>query len=272
MDLNDREKEELKALIDRGEPLPNRYRLSLFEDPPSTELIWPGKTTEVETAVLPFQSVERIDEPRSEASPELSLFEAGPSGRQIGGWTNKLIWGDNRLILSSLANGPLRQEIEEAGGLKLVYIDPPFDVGADFSFDVEIGGEEVVKSPSIVEEVAYRDTWGSGKDSFLGMLSERLRLINQLMAPNAALFVHSDWRVGHLIRSVVDEIFGPENFRNEIIWWYYNKFQGNVKHLPRNHDNILYYVNSHTDFTFEALFEERDETVQQIKRVCDSDR
>ena len=85
------------------------------------------------------------------------------SGRQTGGWTNKLIWGDNKLVLSSLKNGPLRREIEAAGGLKLVYIDPPFDVGADFSFEIEVGEESLTKEPRVIEEIAYRDTWGRGK-------------------------------------------------------------------------------------------------------------
>ena len=89
------------------------------------------------------------------------------SGRQSGGWSNKLICGDNKLVLAALKNGPLRKEIEDAGGLKLVYIDPPFDVGADFSFRVEVGqAGTFTKEPSIIEEVAYRDTWGKGQDSY----------------------------------------------------------------------------------------------------------
>lgn len=153
----DREKQIIKDLIDRGEPLPPKYKLSLFADAPTTELIWPGKTTEVERVVLPFQSVEQIDEPRDETQGEVSLFEAGPSGRQTGGWANKLIWGDNRLVLSSLANGPLRKEIEDVGGLKLVYIDPPFDVGADFSVELEIGDDDVTKGDSA-------EWWGAAPD------------------------------------------------------------------------------------------------------------
>ena len=129
-------------MIERGEPLPPKYRLSLFADAPEVELIWQGKSSEVTTVVLPFQSIEQIDEPRAETgAQQLGLFavDAG-SGRQSGGWTNKLIWGDNKLVLSALKNGPLRREIEAAGGLKLIYIDPPFDVGADFSVNIEIGG------------------------------------------------------------------------------------------------------------------------------------
>ena len=80
-------------------------------------------------------------------------------GRQLTGWTNKLIWGDNKLVLSSLKNGPLREEIERQGGIKLIYIDPPFDVGADFSMDIEIGDDTFTKEPTILEELAYRGAW-----------------------------------------------------------------------------------------------------------------
>jgi hypothetical protein len=144
--LSDKEKQELKALIDRGEPLPARYRHTLFAEPHEAELIWPGKTHEVANVVLPFQSIEQIDEPRSgTAAAQSDLFQMDSStGRQSGGWTNKLIWGDNKLVLSSLKNGPLRREIERAGGLKLIYIDPPFDVGSDFSFQIEVGSEKVL--------------------------------------------------------------------------------------------------------------------------------
>ena len=113
--------------------------------------------------MLPFQTLEHVDEPRAgdAKTQELDLFDC--RGRQLKGWTNKLIWGDNKLILSSLKSGALRQQIEDAGGLKLIYIDPPFDVGADFSMDIEIGGETFHKEPNILEQIAYRDTWGRGR-------------------------------------------------------------------------------------------------------------
>jgi adenine-specific DNA-methyltransferase len=109
------------------------------------------------------------------------MFETDFRGRQLKGWTNKLIWGDNKLILSSLANGPLRDEIEKEGGLKLIYIDPPFAVGADFGFDIQIGGETAEKKQSIIEEIAYRDTWGKGISSYLSMMYERLKLMHNLL-------------------------------------------------------------------------------------------
>ena len=120
---------------------------------------------------MPFQSIEQIDEPRAESGAQVGdLFQMGAGGRQGGGWSNKLIWGDNKLVLASLKGGPLRREIEAAGGLKLVYIDPPFDVGADFSIDVAVGEDVVTKAPSVIEEIAYRDTWGRGKDSYFAMM------------------------------------------------------------------------------------------------------
>ena len=143
-DLSDAEKRDLIALIQQGKPLPEKYRFVLFEDKREVELVWNGKTRDVCTTILPFQTLEHIDEPRTETKNQEDLFD--PRGRQLRGCTNKLIWGDNKLILSSLKSGALRAQIEEAGGLKLIYIDPPFDVGADFSMDIEIGGETDRKS------------------------------------------------------------------------------------------------------------------------------
>ena len=160
--------------------------------------------------MLPFQTIENVDEPRAEDNQQLDLFDT--RGRQRKGWTNKLIWGDNKLILSSLKNGPLREEIEAQGGLKLIYIDPPFDVGADFSMDIEIGGETLTKNPNILEEIAYRDTWGKGQDSFISMIYERLSLMRDLLAEDGSIYIHCDWRVNGYIRLVLNEVFGTNFF------------------------------------------------------------
>jgi hypothetical protein len=197
-ELTDADKRDLIKLIEQGKPLPEKYRFILFDDKREVELVWNGKSREVCTAILPFQTLEHIDEPRKESSGTgVSPVCSGThgqdaratiqpdlldlSGRQIRGWTNKLIWGDNKLILSSLKSGALRRQIEDAGGLKLIYIDPPFDVGADFSMDIEIGGETFHKEPNLLEQIAYRDTWGRGADSFIAMIYERLILMRDLM-------------------------------------------------------------------------------------------
>ena len=218
IDLTDAEKRDLITLIQAGKALPEKYRFLLFEDKREVELVWNGKTRDVCTTVLPFQTLEHVDEPRveSKTSPQSELFD--PRGRQVRGWTNKLIWGDNKLILSSLKSGPLREQIEEAGGLKLIYIDPPFDVGADFSMDIEIGGETFHKEPNILEQIAYRDTWGRGADSFISMLYERLILMRDLLAPDGSIYVHIEPDVGNFIRVAMDEVFGRDCLRTEIAW------------------------------------------------------
>ncbi|KJJ85542.1 adenine-specific DNA-methyltransferase [Candidatus Omnitrophus magneticus] len=247
MRLTDNEIRDITKYLESGKPLPDFYRFLLFEEKREVELVWNGKTGEVCNVALPFQVIEQVDEPRKEKTQDQwqgTLFDM--SGRQIKGWTNKLIWGDNKLILSSLKNGPMRDEIEKEGGIKLIYIDPPFDVGADFSMNIEIGDEQFTKAPSVLEELAYRDTWGKGADSFIAMIYERLALMRDLLAQDGSIYVHCDWRVCGYIRLVLDEVFGVNNFKNEIIWK-----RGTVKgakakgnQLARNHDSLMYYGKS----------------------------
>lgn len=264
MKLTDNEKREILKLIEADKPLPDKYRFLLFDDKREVELIWNGKTNEVTNIVLPFQVIEQVDEPRSgegekkssdvkeetgqkstaskvkEGDVEFQGFLFDGRGRQKTGWTNKLIWGDNKLILSSLKNGPMREEIEKAGGIKLIYIDPPFDVGADFSMDIEIGDETFTKRPNVLEELAYRDTWGKGADSFIAMIYERLVLMRDLLADDGSIYVHCDWRVNSFIRMVLDEIFGNESFLNEKIWLY-RGYEHTKTHWNRKHDSIYCY-------------------------------
>jgi len=274
MSLTDHEKEQLKAMIDRGEKLPAKYKSQLFENVPEVELVWAGKTSEVTNVVLPFQSIEQIDEPRKDANmvvgkDSFSLFSCDTnSGRQQSGWSNKLIWGDNKLVLSSLKNGPMREEIEKVGGLKLVYIDPPFDVGADFSFEVDLGDEKLTKEPSVIEELAYRDTWGRGADSFISMIYERLLLIKNLMSQNASIFVHCDWRVNSFLRNIMDEIFG--NFQSEII---FKRRHGHsdAKTLGNIHDTILLFSNSN-EMTWNPQYQDySQEYIDTYYRYSDND-
>jgi len=246
MQLSDSEKRDILKFIETGKPLPDKYRFLLFNDKREVELVWNGKTNEVTNVVLPFQVIEQIDEPRSEDKIALQGSFFDNSGRQILGWTNKLIWGDNKLILSSLKNGPMRKEIEAQGGLKLIYIDPPFDVGADFSMDIEIGDETFTKKPSVIEEIAYRDTWGKGADSFIAMIYERLSIMHDLLADNGSIYVHCDWRLSGHIKLILDEIFGKECFGAEIIW----KYSWGL-HVDdawnRKHDTIYYYTKNNFD-------------------------
>ena len=264
--LTDQERQEIIRFIEADKPLPDKYRFLLFEDKREVELVWNGKTSEVCNIVLPFQVIEQVDEARAEKPEEAplqaDLFATDSRGRQLKGWTNKLIWGDNKLILSSLKNGPLREEIEAQDGIKLIYIDPPFDVGADFSMDIEIGDETFTKKPNILEEIAYRDTWGKGADSFIAMLYERLVLMRDLLAEDGSIYVHCDWRVNSFVRLVLDEIFGTELIKNEIIWKYSGGRLGK-RFFGRKHDTIYWFSKSE-NWVFDPD-EVRDEYAEATK-------
>jgi hypothetical protein len=220
------------------------------------ELVWPGKYNEdgtlkeVPRVNLPFQVIETVNESRAtrEAAkkPEsLSLFDVyeGKEGDTFEeGWRNKLIWGDNLLVMGSLLE-------KFAGKIDLIYIDPPFATGADFTYTAPIGesGEEAFKEQSVIEEKAYRDTWGKGLDSYLQMMYERLMLMRDLLKENGSIYVHCDWRVNSHLRLLLDEILGSSCFRNEISW---KKSQGargvsaGLKNYVRLQDSILFYVGS----------------------------
>lgn len=185
-----------------------------------TELVWEGKydeygnRREVDVAglAMPLQKIETIDQPRAEAEEagQLSMFEKKSPRRDD--FRNRLIWGDNKLVMASLLK-------EFKGKIDLIYIDPPFDVGADFTMDVPLGEEDTThKDQSTLELVAYRDTWGRGTDSFISMIYERLALMQQLLAENGSIYIHCDWHLSGYIRGVLDDVFGEDNFRNEIIW------------------------------------------------------
>ena len=252
INLTDNERRDIIELIEEGKPLPDEYRFKLFDNNQKVELLWEGKTNEVSNVVLPFQTIEHVDEPRKMGTTNfketnLFNFDVDKRGRQIEGWSNKLIWGDNKLILSSLKNGPLREEIEAQGGIKLIYIDPPFDVGADFSMKVSVGDESITKKSNVLEELAYRDTWGNGEDSFIAMIYERLALMRDLLADDGVIYVHCDWRVSALIRLALDEIFNKDNFRNEIIW-HYSTLGRPDDRFALKHDNILCYGKSKNAF------------------------
>ena len=186
------------------------------EEATRVELVWPGKKREVDRVVLPFQQIEIVNESRAtreveKAMPMMKTFKAGEAPPEDEGWRNKLIWGDNKYVLGSLLEA-------YAGQVDLIYIDPPFATGQDFTLQVDIGGDEWVKEPSSIEEKAYRDTWGRGMASYLQMLYERLVLMRELLSPKGTIYVHLGWQVSSAAKLVLDEVFGADKFINEIIW------------------------------------------------------
>lgn len=240
-----------------------------------TELVWEGKYDEfgnrrevdVAGATMPLQKIETVDEPRSQAAAagdqELLSFDKQMAGKRRDDFRNRLIWGDNKLVMASLLK-------EFKGKIDLIYIDPPFDVGADFTMDVPIGdGKETLgKDQSALEMVAYRDMWGKGTDSYLHMMFERLTLMKELLSERGSIYVHCDYRMNSILRLVLDEVFGGNNFRNECFWYYYNKMHDLRKPIfPRATDTILFYVKSKdASPTFNQQKEAREKAVTQLVR------
>ncbi len=214
-----------------------------------TELVWEGKYDSAGNRVaplrvaLPFQTVETVNESAGDRRHTLELFgQHRPSE-----WRNRLVWGDKKYVLPSLL-------AEFAGKVNLIYIDPPFDTGADFSFTASVpnhSGEDeddaatFTKEPSIIEHKAYRDTWGRGLDSYLQWFYETALLLHELLHENGSLFVHLDWHVSFYAKAILDEVFGPARFVNEVVWKRQTA-KGDVtqgaKHMGRIHESIFLYT------------------------------
>ena len=225
-----------------------------------TELIWEGKYDEygnrravdIAESAMPLQKIETVDQPRSEAvaSGQIELFEK--ENKRLDDFRNMLIWGDNKLVMASLLK-------DFKGKIDLFCIDPPFDVGADFTMSIPLGDEKetVEKDQSALEMVAYRDMWGKGTDSYLHMMYERLSLMKVLLSERGGIYVHCDWRMNHLLRGVLNDVFGSENFRNEIARQ--SVFAHNdAKQYGRNSDVILFYVKTPA-YTWNVPYQAYDE-------------
>jgi adenine-specific DNA-methyltransferase len=226
----------------------------------SVRLDWEGKPKQVEHVSLPFQAVETINVSRATRERDSGALFGGSSAADSE--RNLLVWGDNKLVLGSLLT-------EFAGQVDLIYIDPPFATGADFSHHVNVGDVGWVKAPSILEEHAYRDTWGAGYASYLTMLFERLALLRDLLSSTGSIYVHLDWRAAHFGKMILDELFGPMNFKNEIIWRRANT-HNDPDGYGRIHDTLLYY--RRPGGTFNRVHGEyRQEYLDQAYRHVDPD-
>jgi adenine-specific DNA-methyltransferase len=227
-----------------------------------------GQKTPIERPSLPFQIVETINKPRMKFGFTASLLPEDEWPKDYPkDWKNTLIWGDNKFVMSSL----IKQGW--AGKINLIYIDPPFFTGADFTVRTKVGDEEIEKEPSIIEERAYRDTWSGGIASYLKYMYERLVLMRELLAENGSIYVHLDWHVGHYVKVMMDEIFGYENYQNEIVWCYREAINSK-KRWNRKHDVMLFY--SKTDnFTFnysQVLDPHSEETIKKYRHLDEHGR
>ena len=243
-----------------------------------TELIWEGKYKDGKKATpirisLPFQTIETVNESAQQRQKTLDFFAADPATVYIREWRNRLIWGDKKYVLPSLLP-------EFAGKVSLIYIDPPFNVGADFSFTATIPDNpetdedesaQFVKEPNIIEQKAYRDTWGKGLDSYMQWFYETCLLLKELLTEDGSIYVHLDWHVGHYAKIVLDEVFGYENFRNNIVWCYKTR-QFSRKYWNRKHDDILFYSKSDKwIFNWESVMSPLSESTIKKYRLTDDD-
>lgn len=236
--------EQRAALIDllaKGSDIAPEWSRILF--PPEKreyELVYGGKAREeeviAETIAVPLQKVRTFGLPAQGEDPE-----------------NSLIFGDNLQAMKSLLESKRRGEIKNADGshgFKLIYIDPPFATKRDFA--------------ASDAEKAYHDRIVGSE--FLEFLRKRLIIIRELLADDGVLFVHTDWKKGHYVKVLLDEVMGETRFRNEIIWWYYNKMQGNIGRFPSNHECIYFYSKG-PKFKFEAQYLEREGTQRLLARA-----
>ncbi len=213
-----------------------------------TELIWDGKYKDGKKQgpvriALPFQTIETVNESVQERQRSLEIFAAGRETE----WRNRLIWGDKKYVLPSLLP-------EFAGKVNLIYIDPPFDTGADFSYTATIPdhpdtteGESTFfsKEPSIIEQKAYRDTWGRGFDSYMRWFYEAAVLLRELLTEDGTIYVHIGQNISHPVKLIMDEVFGSVRYLNQIIWrrqTAHSDVAQGAEHLGRLHDIILLYT------------------------------
>ncbi|MGA3198946.1 MAG: site-specific DNA-methyltransferase [Halobacteriota archaeon] len=232
-----------------------------------TELIWDGKYKDGKKQgpvriALPFQTIETVNESAQDRRRNLELFASGRDTE----WRNRLIWGDRKYVLPSLLP-------EFAGKVKLIYIDPPFNTDSDFSFtatipnhagDEENRGAAFLKEPSILEQKAYRDTWGRGLDSYLQWFYETVVLLRELLSDNGSIYVHLDWHIGHYAKAVLDEVFGQEACQNEIIWKR-TSARSDSHTYNHIHDVIYFYAQGAIDFN--DVYVEHDEAYVESKYV-----
>lgn len=203
------------------------------------ELYWRGKRPFTSTRFYPAQQKET-------------------HGPEVEGWRNKIYWGDNLQVMSHLLK-------EFRGKVDLIYIDPPFDSKADYKKKIELKGHGLIADSGAFEEKQYSDMWNN--DEYLQFIYERVILMRELLSDSGSIYLHCDWNKSHVIRCIMDQVFGPSNFRNEIYWYYYNKMPDSRKGtFPRATDTLLWYAKDKSKAKFHPQKEERNEPVKQLVR------
>lgn len=168
-----------------------------------------------------------------------NAFNAALDG---GSWMNRLVYGDNLLTMQALLAGDPQTGLPSLRGkVDLIYIDPPFDSKADYRTKVKLPGVDLQQKPTVVEQFAYADTWEEGTISYLKMIYKRLILMKELLSDTGTVYVHIDWHIDSYVKIMLDDIFGKDNFRDQIIWYYPGGIKAVPHYFPRKHDCIYCY-------------------------------
>jgi adenine-specific DNA-methyltransferase len=227
------------------------------------ELVTPAKDTNWQE----FQSLKPPAKAQATLGGDLALLNETSGQTQLiasrAQWFNRLIYGDNLLCMAALLAGDAESP-SLRGKIDLIYIDPPFDSKADYRTKITLPGGDVEQKPTVIEQFAYSDTWADGTASYLAMIVPRLCLMRELLSDKGSIYVHLDWHVGHYAKIVIDEIFGRENFRNEIVW-IKNSLgaKGRATQYPRNFESMFFYSKSDT-YNFEKQFKEQISYIEII--------
>ncbi len=194
------------------------------------ELRWTGKRPYRSTQYYPAQLRESYGDPAD-----------GPDGKP---WMNKIYWGDNLQVMSHMLK-------EFRGKIDLIYIDPPFDSKADYKKKIKLKSKLVTNDSSAFEEKQYGDIWSN--DEYLQFMYERLTIMKELLSQTGSIYVHCDWHRSAYIRLLLDEVFGPDQFRNEIVWSYFGFKRATSKKFPQKHDLIFSYTKS-SEYTWNVQY------------------
>lgn len=213
-----------------------------FDLPPikgRPELRWRGKRPFTSTQYFPAQEKEQ-------------------HGDEVNGWLNKIFWGDNVQVMSHLLK-------DFRNSINLIYIDPPFDSKEPYTKTIKLRGQEITNDRTSFEEKQYTDIWVN--DEYLQFMHERLILCRELLADDGSLFLHCDWHKAHHLRCIADEVFGPHNFVNEVVWCYYGPGSPGMRQFNRKHDNIFWYCKAGKwKFNAEAVrIEHNEKTLGNFK-------
>jgi adenine-specific DNA-methyltransferase len=240
------------------EGLESRTRVALQ----TRELVTPAKDSNWQM----FQGLRTAEKSKATLAGEMVLVnEAGKQTELAANparqWFNRLIYGDNLLAMAALLAGD-DETPSLRGKIDLIYIDPPFDSKADYRTKITLPGGDVEQKPTVIEQFAYSDTWADGTASYLAMLVPRLCLMRELLSDRGTIYVHLDYHVSHYVKTVLDDVFGKDNFLNEIVWQRFN-YHADANRFGIVHDYLLFYSKSPDLYLFNKQYAELKEEYQE---------